>query len=750
MLCRSVARLPNATIALALGSLALGSLATGCSGTEGGAGSLPSRPNTSDILPGDPVDLDGNGRFDGVAVDCDGDGKADGVDTNADGIADAQLPGGSPYFCGRQEVPVEVCPEDNPYCHGGGPDDVPKGCGVEKFDLNPVGVNVMIAMDGSNSMNTVWTPTQEAIRDMILANPKLNYGMHLFWGVPIKDIGEVVTTLNFCGHNQDEVLEPAPGQQTQILPFMGVQAPGAGNAYFDFTPVVDPLNYYLEHITTLENPNSTNYLVFVSDGNENCFGTAFAGKGDKLLAYEKLATELVKKNIRLLPVGFSDTGQTRPDGSMRATNFEALDTLAKFGGAGLDKAIPADNAVQLKQALASVSQRVRPCRFQVPATLDPTQNLNPFEVNFVLGGKLVPRDRERLDGWNFIDGNTSEVEFFGQACEAVRFGTPLEARKGCESEVCGTAATKVSTKPRVVQYLLDRSLTMNDCSNDLPLGCVPAPFGAAGLTWWGTMTKAIGTSVVATVNDDVEFGLRTFPSIGAPFSCEITDAPEVAPSESSELTIIRTLLSNLPTGATPLVDALERTASLPGRLAEDKVTGAVIVVSDGGESTSCGVELDQAVSRAGEAAKQLLSLGIKTYVIRFGKIDGSTANDDEILHAIVDNGGTAIIDPNDLNAPRYYPAPDETKLNEVLDGISQSLADCRFTLGELNDPQIDKTKVNLYLNGEVVSFDTTNGWSFSDEEKTDILMHGQACTAFKNNRTTSLVVEFGCEPIVIF
>ncbi len=731
-------------------AIALGVAATACSGTAPEY-NAPRRPNVSGILPGDPVDLDGNGRYDGVAIDCDGDGKADGVDTDADGVADQPLPGGSEYFCGRQPPPVEVCPEDNPYCGGDNDGEVPAGCGVEKFDLNPVGVNVMVAMDGSYSMNAVWTPTQEAIRDMILANPKQNYGMHMFWGEPVENIIEGIVNVNFCGHNQNEVLEPAPNQQKQILPFMGTQAPGQGNAFFDFTPVVDPLNYYLENTTTLEDPKSTNYLVFVSDGNENCFGTAFASRADKLLAYEKLGTELVKKNIRLLPIGFSNTGQVRPGGSMRTTNFEALNTLAKFGGSGLTEAILADNAAALKKALQTVAQRVRPCRFQVPATLDPTKNLNPFELNFVLGSKLVQRDRERVEGWNFVDGNTSEVEFFGDACEAIQFGAPLEARKGCESEVCGTSATQVSTKPRAVQYLLDRSLTMNDCSNDAPFGCVPASVGGGGgLTWWGVMAKSIGMSVVATVNDDVEFGLRMFPSAGSNLSCDVHDDPEVTPSSSSELTIIRSLLSNLPLGLTPLVAALEKTADLPGRLSEDLVTGAVIVVSDGGDSGSCGVEQQEAVLRAGEAAKRLLDVGIKTYVIRFGSIDGTTTNDDEILHAIVDNGGTALVDPAQPEAPRYYSAPNEAELNEVLNGISQALADCAFTLGELQDPNVDKSKVNLYLNGEVVPMDENEGWSFSDEAQTEIRMHGDACTQFKNNRTTSLVVEFGCEPIVLF
>ncbi|MFT3928372.1 MAG: VWA domain-containing protein [Myxococcales bacterium] len=711
---------------------------------------LPPRGDDPGILPNDPVDLDGDGLYDGIAIDIDGDGKADGVDTDGDGIADQPLPDGPPLPGSK---PDDVCPPDNPFCGESDDAGAPVGCGEEKFDLDPVGVNVMIAVDGSKSMNSYWYRVQEAIRDMILDNPKLNYGMHVFWGQPTDDFSEAVAAgFNFCGLNRNDVLEPMPGQQTKVLPFMGPQAPGQGNIFYDFTPVIDPLNYYLEHTTLLENPKSTNYLVFISDGNDNCFGTAFASKADKLLAYEKLGIELVKKHIRVLPIGFdAASAQLTALGKPRMTNFDAMDTLAKNGGTGLDKALAADKVEDLVTALTTVAQRVRPCRFSIPATLDPSQNLNPFELNFVLAGKLVDRDRNQADGWNFVNGNTSEVEFYGKSCEAIRFGKPLEARKGCSAEVCGTSATQVATKPRAVEWLLDRSLSMNDCSNTDTAGCIPTSLGGGGgLTYWGVMAKSIGKTVVATVNDEVEFGLRMFPSAGAaPGSCDIFEKAEVDPGPSTELTIIRSVLSNLPLGFTPLVDALERVANSPGRLAEAQVLGAVIVVSDGGDSESCGVAQADAVARAGAAASKLLALGVKTYVIRFGSVDAATAGDDEILDAIVDNGGTAIKDPNNPSAPRYYPAPDEAKLNMVLDGISQSLATCAFTLGELKDPYVDKTKVNLYLNGQVVPFDQTQGWGWADPAQVEIQMYGQACTDFKNNRTTSLVVEFGCDPIVI-
>jgi hypothetical protein len=729
-------------------------LAAACSADQPGF-TLPVsvRPDDPGILPGDPVDLDGDGVPDGLAVDIDGDGVADGVDTDNDGIADEPLPGGPPLPGQGDGDDEPECPPDNPYC---GDDDTPPepGCGAESFDIQPIGVNVMIAVDGSKSMNSYWYKVQEAIRDMIVTNPKLNYGMHVFYGTATDDVVEAIKAgFNFCGINQDDVLPPGANQQTKVLPFMGPQAPGQGNIYYDFTPVIDPLNYYLLNPTPLEDPKTTNYLVFISDGNDNCYGTVFASKADKLLAYQKLGIELAKKNIRVLPIGFdAASAQLTALGKPRMTNFDAMDTLATYGGAGLEKALAADNVEDLAMALKTVAQRVRPCRFNIPATLDPSQNLNPFSLDWFLSGKKVERDRTRVEGWNFIDGNTSEVEFFGKSCEAIRAGKVPEARKACMSEVCGTSNSKVSTKARAVQYLLDRSFTMNDCSDTMtPFACLPL-IGNGSLSWWGMMARAIGKSVASVVNDDVEFGLRMFPSAGKdPFSCENDDQAEVNPGPSTELTIIRDLLSNYPNGATPILDALEKVANNPGRLAEAEVQGAVIVVSDGGDVGTCepGIAIDDAAARAGAAAKKLLDKGIKSYVIRFGATDAATeADDDKILNAIVDSGGTAIANPA-TPTKRYYPAPDENKLNEVLATISQGLSTCSFTLGELADPNVDKTKVNLYLNGQVIPFEQTQGWGWANPEQTEIQMYGQACMEFKTNRTTSLVVEFGCEPIVL-
>jgi hypothetical protein len=646
---------------------------------------------------------------------------------------------------------VPVCPPENEFCQ---PHVVEAGvvtCGTEQIDLTPSGVNVMIAVDGSYAMRGHWTVVQDAIKKMLEANSDLNFGAHLFWA-NASDLPMVFNKLNFCGSTVDRVLDVKADQHQDVLSWLGPKPPGPGGQWFSLRPVVDPLRYYLDHQTELSNPKTTNYLVFISNGSDNCFGTAFAAQQDKFIAYEKLAIELLKKNIRVLPIGFDgETAQRTWNGKLR-TNFEALDRLSKFGGTGIEKALAADSSEELEQALNKVTEMVRGCRFKIPDALDPSKNLNPFQLTFLVNGKEVPRDRTHKGGWDFVAGNTSEVETYGDVCVAMKAGNPLEARKGCNSNTCGTAAAKIQAKGRAVEYLLDRSLSMAECEKPGLLGVIGEEcildYGNT-LSWWGKATRSIAQSLTSTINDDVEFGLQYFPSPEGG-GCEISDKPDVEITQSSEITVIGSLLANLPLGSTPLVAGLEKVAASPGRLGDPGMTSAVIILSDGGNACD-NISPADAVTRLGAAAKSLSDRGIKVYAVRFGPKDtAALADQDAQLRAIVTNGGTAVVDPADPSKPPYLDAPDQAQLDTILTGVSEQLSSCDFEVGS-GDKNADKDKVNLYIDGQAIPFDSMSkledGWGWADDTRTVIRMYGPACKNFKNSRATSIVVEFGCATI---
>jgi hypothetical protein len=660
---------------------------------------------------------------------------------------------GAPDTAVDTPAPPPPCPPENQFCNVNTvpPPDIINTCGSEKIDLTPSGVNVMIALDGSYAMRAHWPVVQQAIKKMLEANPDLSFGAHLFWA-NASNLEMIFDKVNFCGTTENRVLDVASNQHAAVLNFFGPKPPGPGGQYFSLRPVVDPLRYYLDNDTKLANPNTTNYLVFISNGDDNCFGHIFAANQDKDITYEKLAFELLKKNIRTLPVGFDGaTAQRTWDGKLM-TNFESLDRLAVNGGTGLQKALAADSSEQLEQALLKVGESIRTCRFKIPDVLDPQKNLNPFQLTFLVNNTLVARDRTHTMGWDFVAGNTAEVEMFGDVCVALKAGKAVEAKRGCtNTEVCGTAATKINAKGRAVEYLVDRSFSMAACE-------IPDWFGIAciedygnTLSWWGKAARSIALSLTAPINDDVEFGLQYFPS-KEDDNCMVNSMPEVPISSSSEIGIIGSILGTLATGSTPLVGALEQVAMNPGRLADPSLTSAVIMISDGANACDNITQAD-AVTRLGNAARMLHDRGIKVYAVRFGPKGGMDfADQDAQLRAIVTNGGTATGDPNDPNNVPYLDAPDQMQLDAVLTGVSEQLSTCDFVVSNDNT-KADKDKVNLYINGEAIPYDSmgkkVDGWGWLDAGRTTITMFGPACKRFKNSRSTSVVVEFGCTPVIL-
>ena len=654
---------------------------------------------------------------------------------------------------------VPDCPTDNPFCHVPPPETTPVDtCGGDLIDLAQTGVNVMIAVDGSASMAHHWTRVQDAVKKLRSENPNSDFGLHMFYADPPEDLDAVLNKSSLCGKTENLVLDVGKRSQQELLDFLTDAPPGANNALLPSSPLVEPINYYLENATKLADPTRTNYLVIISDGVDNCFGSAFTNPADKRLALEKLAVELVKRNIRIIPVGFVP----EPDQQMgmaaearAAARAEALDTLAKFGGSGLDKALAAEKPEDLLTVIGQVGTQVLSCRFSIPAALDPSASLNPFELSFTINGNPVARDRTHKDGWDFVDGNTSNVELSGKPCQAVRANGKVEAKKSCATDVCATAAVKVETKPRAVLHVLDSSASRIECQTGGQFDClrgVGRGTDRSTLTYWEVVEHALSQSLIAPINDDVEFGLQFFPfKTAGLFSCEVSAMPEIPPVEGSQITIMSQMLERLPFGKSPVLAALQSIAASPGRLADPTVSGAVVMLTDGGDNCS-ELTQEQLVAALGDSAATLLAAGIKTYVVRFGKPDSKTPEQEAQLRAIVGSGGTATSDVKDMTMTPYIDALDATALDAALAQVSDRLASCAFTISGV-DEKADKTLANLYLNGELISFDAAGakvqGWTWNNSEQTEIELHGEACTAFKTNRKTSVIVEFGCEPVIL-
>jgi hypothetical protein len=670
---------------------------------------------------------------------------------------------------------MPVCPPDNPFCQqpaivpgatATGTTTVSTTCSEVPIDLTPTGVNIMVGVDGSHSMQTHWPRVQSAIASLRKNHPDASFGLHVFWG-DFRDIFQLETTAdpgmgsnNICGEIHNNVLDIGNHTEQELLSFLGDAPPGQSSplGYFQVSPVIEPINYYLANASKLSDPTRTNYLLLITAGNDNCFGSFFTTKSDKVIAYQKLAVELNKLNIRTVPIGFDAASMPDSDGSFGTvkpnTDLDVLGTLLKYGGSGIKDIPKVDDPAKLAEVVAQVGQSVRSCRFQIPATLDPTANVNPFELTFSINGVALARDRHMENGWNFVNGSTNQVELYGQGCQAVQAGQMLKASKSCSTDICGTAAVKVETKPRSVLLLLDGSASRIECTDgsaDCLLNLPNVSNEQRPLTFWEVVEHSVGVSLTSPINDDVDFGLQFFPSKNASaFACDVLTAPEIPPGPGTEITIMRQMFQKLPLGLSPVVQILESVAAAPGKLADPKVLGAVVLLSDGGDNCS-GDEQPQIVSRLGAAAKKLLDAGVKTYAVRYGSEAGRTPEGEAQLRAIVNNGGTATMDPANPSRKPYLDVTTPDELVSALASISDRLATCSFTLTGL--PEEGRDNANLFLNGEAIPFDKMaekkDGWNWTDKERTSIELYGESCTAFKTNRRTSVVVEFGCPPVIV-
>lgn len=689
-----------------------------------------------------------------------------GIAASACGGKDAPSPGMVPAVrdddAGAEEDDDDRdgddCPEDNPYCDPGDGDQAE--CGNTPIDLTPAGVNIMVAVDGAASMATHWSKIKKAISDLRNAHPDAAMGVQLFWG-ELADWTSGWEKNNWCGATKSNFKDVSGATAEQLLQVLGDAPPGGSyglGGLWETTPVIEPLNYYLKNATKLADPARTNYLLFITNGNDNCFGSVFAQPTDKLLAYQKLAVELGKRNIRIIPIGFDASaapGSTGVIGTVNGnTDLEVLSTLLQYGGSGLKVVPKVDDPAKFSDVLAQVGKSVRNCRFVIPDALDPEKGVNPFQLDFVINGKVVKRDRTHQEGWNFVGGDSSQVELFGQACQALQSDAKkFEARKTCASDVCGTASIKVETKPRAVLFVFDVSTSRIQCT-DGTSSCQVAPqLGMRpSLSYWEAAGHAVNQVLVAPINDDIEFGIQFFPAkTSSALSCDVASSPEVPCADGTEISLMSTILEKLPFGSSPLLSVLQNVANAPGRLADPEVKGAVVVLSAGGDNCS-GLEQSALVEQLGAASKKLLEANVQSYAVRYGLPADRTPENEAQLRAIAQNGGTDMSDPNDPSKTPYVDAKDDAELNQALAKISDTLATCSFGVDGFS-ADADKGNANLYLNGQAIPFDKEHagkaGWDWTDEQQNAIQLFGEACNAFKNNRRTSVIVELGCEPIVL-
>lgn len=154
----------------------------------------------------------------------------------------------------------------------------------------------------------------------------------------------------------------------------------------------------------------------------------------------------------------------------------------------------------------------------------------------------------------------------------------------------------------------------------------------------------------------------------------------------------------------------------------------------------CGPELlgpesclDEPGSRQAIAA--LTNAGVSTYVI------GIPGSDDyaDVLDSLAIAGGTAR-----PQAPLYYRVADAAELSQTVSALGQALAlSCTI---ELTEAPPETELVNVFFDGQVVEYDSDNGWRWQGELRLKLL--GTSCDLWRGGQVLQADIVAGCPSVL--
>ena len=308
-------------------------------------------------------------------------------------------------------------------------------------------------------------------------------------------------------------------------------------------------------------------------------------------------------------------------------------------------------------------------------------------------------------------------------------GGPPVDDGGPPTEECGGDEFSFNATPPNLMILLDRSGSMDGDVN-----------GTSDNRW--EVARAAVETVVSTFSADIRFGLAIY-SACEPGGCsagEIVvpildnnagpiqgwlDTTAAGGSLDGQGTAIdgKTLIlcnSGFPETSTGV--SLQALVGEPTLQDPDR-TNAVLLVTDGGESSEC---TDFINGPGGASQLYTQDIPVRTFAVGMG--GASAAQLDQIAIA----GGTG----------QSYFAEQAGDLQMALSEIAASVASCTFTLDEVPP---DLAELYVFFDGDPtgVPQDPDNGWTYDPATNT-ITFHGSACASIEDGTTGDIDIVYGC------
>lgn len=294
------------------------------------------------------------------------------------------------------------------------------------------------------------------------------------------------------------------------------------------------------------------------------------------------------------------------------------------------------------------------------------------------------------------------------------------AGSGTEGTVCDEVMFQAMAQRPDIVLVLDKSGSMDFNTWQ---------FMGQTMNRWDSLYLTV-QSVVTQFDDKADFGAELFPRRNASVGECNADNPITVPVAPMSGQLI---LSSIPqlgesvAGNTPMGEGIAVAKAHLESIVQPNKPQAVILVADGGVSTSCGSPNSSA--EIVNMVSQMAAAGVPTYAVG---IDADTQSLQDQLNAIAAAGGTG----------QFYNAQDGNALLMMMEGIVEGVLSCTLELEmEPEYPGFTKVNVGGMEWPQVNDCNTEHGWIWS-VPYTEITLCGDACQALKDTGTADL--EFLC------
>jgi hypothetical protein len=166
------------------------------------------------------------------------------------------------------------------------------------------------------------------------------------------------------------------------------------------------------HIAGMEpglmDPTRANFVMLVTDGEENCGGNAVAE-----------VKAMAQNGIKTFVVGFGNEVDATLLSNIAVTGGTARNTTPRY--------YQADDQTSLVGAFSAIAQGAIGCDFALSSTPP-----NTSDISVYVNGQLIPRDPNRHVGWEYTSAS-NRITLYGTVCDAVSSnpGSKVQIIYGC-------------------------------------------------------------------------------------------------------------------------------------------------------------------------------------------------------------------------------------------------------------------------------------------------------------------------------